>query len=318
MGKKQKALVCGSTGFIGRNMATALADCGQYDVYGTHFKRDAIDHPGVTSIHADLTRAKDVDKAVKGMDIIIQAAATTSGAGDIITRPYIHTTDNAVMNSLILRSAYDHSVSQFLFFSCTIMYASSTEPIKESDFSLSDPIPPHYFGAAWTKLYIEQMCEFYARLGKTRFTVMRHSNIYGPHDKYDLERSHVFGATMTKVTTNEDGILNVWGPGTEERDLLHVDDLVGFVKKAIHGQESELEIVNVGLGKAVSIKELVEKIIAHSGKEIVMKHDLSKPHIPTKICLDIDKAKQEYDWHPQISLDEGIKKTMQWYQENVL
>lgn len=316
--EKQRVLVCGSTGFIGRNIATALADCGEYEVYGTHFKRPAIDHPDVTAVYADLTQVEDVDKAVKGMDIVIQAAATTSGAGDIVNRPYVHTTDNAVMNSLILRSAYDNNISRLLFFSCTIMYTSSKYPIKESDFSLSDPIPPQYFGAAWTKLYIEQMCEFFSRLGRTKFTVMRHSNIYGPHDKYDLKRSHVFGATMTKVMTNEDGKLSVWGPGTEERDLLHVDDLVAFVKVAMERQEAEFDIVNVGLGKAVSIKDLVDKIIGHSGKAITIEHDLSKPHIPTKICLDISKAKSDYGWEPKISLDEGIKKTMQWYRDNIL
>lgn len=315
---KRKVLVCGSTGFIGRNIATALADSGEYDVYGTHCKRPAIDHPGVTSFEADLTRQDDVDRVVRGMDIIIQAAATTSGAGDIINRPYIHTADNAVMNSHILRSAFDHSVDHVLFFSCTIMYESSSEPIREEDFDIAKPLPPQYFGAGWTKLYIEKMCEFYSRLGRTKFTVMRHSNIYGPHDKYDLERSHVFGATMTKVLTNEDGRLVCWGPGTEERDLLHVDDLTGFVRAAMGKQESAFELVNVGLGKAVCIKDLVHKIIAYSGKEIAVEHDLSKPHIPTRICLDISRAKREYGWEPTIDLDEGIRRTIQWYRENLL
>jgi len=315
---RQKILVCGSTGFIGRNMADALADTGLYEVYGTHFKRPPLEHPGVTPVPADLTRPEDADRAVRGMDVIIQAAATTSGAGDIINRPYIHTADNAVMNSHILRAAYDHSVGHILFFSCTIMYASSSAPIREEDFDIAAPLPPQYFGAGWTKLYIEKMCEFYARLGRTRFTVMRHSNIYGPHDKYDLARSHVFGATMTKVLTNDDGRLVCWGPGTEERDLLHIDDLVAFVRAAMERQETPFELVNVGLGRAVSIKDLVHRIIAGSGKEIAVEHDLSKPHIPTKICLDISKARRDFGWEPTIPLDEGIRRTIAWYRENLL
>lgn len=318
MTNKRKVLVCGATGFIGRNLAEALADSGEYEVYGTHFKRPPIDHPGVQSVYADLTRQDDVDRVVKGMDIIVQAAATTSGAGDIINRPYIHTADNAVMNSHILRSAFDHSVGHVLFFSCTIMYESSSAPIREDDFDISAPLPPQYFGAGWTKLYIEKMCEFYSRLGRTRFTVMRHSNIYGPHDKYDLERSHVFGATMTKVLTNQDGKLVCWGPGTEERDLLHVDDLAAFVQAAMQKQESDYELVNVGLGESVSIKDLVHRIIDCSGKDISVEHDLSKPHIPTKICLDISNAKRDFGWEPKIGLDEGIRQTMQWYRENLL
>ena len=80
-----------------------------------------------------------------------------------------------------------------------------------------------------TKVYVEKMCEFFSRLGKTKHTVLRHSNMYGPHDKYDLEKSHVFGATVTKVMNSTDGKVNVWGTGEEKRDLLYVGDLVDFI-----------------------------------------------------------------------------------------
>ena len=74
------------------------------------------------------------------------------------------------------------------------------KPVKEDDFEY-DAIPPQYFGVAWMKLYVEKQCEFYSRLGRTKYTVVRHSNIYGPYDKYDLEKSHVFGATLTRKAT---------------------------------------------------------------------------------------------------------------------
>ena len=116
--------------------------------------------------------------------------------------------------------------------------------------------------------------------------------MYGPHDKYDLERSHVFGATITKVMTNTTGVLSVWGTGEGARDLLHVDDLVEFIDCAITKQESEYELFNVGLGSAVKIVDLIKKIISHSGKEL------------------------QIDWEPKISIDEGIIKTIEWYKEN--
>lgn len=315
---KKKVLVCGSTGFIGRNISETLAERDDFEVFGTYFQSSPLNHPKITPIHADLTNADQVEQIVKGKDIIIQAAATTSGSKDIVTKPYIHVTDNAVMNSLIFRAAFENQVSQVLFFSCTVMYQSSNTPLKEIDYNEHEEIHPNYFGVGWTKVYIEKMCEFYSRLGRTKYTVMRHSNIYGPYDKYDLEHSHVFGATMTKIMTNQDGKIVVWGPGTEERDLLYVGDLVDFVISAIDKQQTQYELINVGYGKAISIKDLVNKIIECSGKEITVDHDLSQPHIPTSLCLDISKAEKLFDWKPNTSLEKGIKNTIIWYKANLL
>ena len=103
------------------------------------------------------------------------------------------------------------------------------------------------------------MCDFFSRLGNTKYTAIRHSNIYGPYDKYDLERSHVFGATITKVMTAKKEVV-VWGKGTEERDLLHIDDLVNFVKLVIQKQKKKFQLFNCGVGYSISINNLVKKI----------------------------------------------------------
>lgn len=269
-------------------------------------------------IKSDLTKEKDVDKVVKDMDIIIQAAATTSGAKDIVTRPYIHVTDNAVMNSLLFRSTYNHNVSHVVFFSCTVMHQSSNVPLKETDFDANKEMHPNYFGIGWTKMYIEKMCEFYSRIGNTKYTAVRHSNIYGPYDKFDLEQSHVFGATITKVmNSKENGKIVVWGGGEEERDLLHIDDLIGFVDLIVKKQKNKFELYNVGCGEGISVKDLVKKIIKVSGKNINIDYDLSKPNIKTKLRLDITKAKETLGWSPKTSLDEGIQKTIEWYKANI-
>ncbi len=313
----KKILICGATGFIGRNVAEFLAGNNEFEVYGTYLKSEPLNNQKIKMIQADLTNKEDVDKMVKGMDIIIQVAATTSGAKDIVTKPYIHTTDNAIMNSLIFRSAYENKVSHVVFFSCTVMYQPSDTPVKETDFDANKEIFKSYFGVGWTKVYLEKMCEFYSRIGDTKYTVIRHSNIYGPYDKYDLEKSHVFGATTTKVMTNTDGKIIVWGSGEEERDLLYVSDLVGFVELAINKQENKFELFNVGYGSSIPVGELVKKIISHSGKDIKMEYDLTKPTIKTKLCLDTAKAKNSFDWSPKVSLDEGIEKTLTWYKENI-
>mgnify|MGYP001602264447 CR=1 FL=1 len=214
---RKKLLVSGATGFIGQNIAESLAKRDDCEVYGTYLNSKPIDDSRIKMIWADLTNKDDVNRVIQGMDIVIQAAAVTSGAKDIVTKPYIHVTDNAVMNSLIFRAAYEHKVSRVVFFSCTVMYQSSDTPLMETDFDANREIHSSYFGVGWTKVYLEKMCEFYSRIGNTKYTVIRHSNIYGPHDKFDLERSHVFGATMTKVmTAKSGGKIVVWGGGDED------------------------------------------------------------------------------------------------------
>ncbi|MHB1947012.1 MAG: NAD-dependent epimerase/dehydratase family protein [Gammaproteobacteria bacterium] len=313
---KKKVLICGATGFIGRNFTEQLSQRSDLEIHAVHFRRQPYACANVTWHHADLRQPDDVERVMRGMDVVIQAAATTSGSKDIVTRPYIHVTDNAVMNSYLFRSAFENQVKHVIFFSCTVMYPTCVNALKESDFDANQSLHPRYFGVGNTKIYLEKMCEFYAALANTKFTAIRHSNIYGPHDKYDLERSHVFGATVTKVMTASDKV-TVWGTGEEERDLLYVDDLVRFVELALEKQPEKYRLYNCGYGKAVAIKDLVNKIVAASGKKLVIEHDLSQPTIKTSLFLDCELAKQELGWEVQTDLETGIKNTLQWWNENI-
>jgi len=224
-------------------------------------------------------------------------------------------TDNAIMNSIIFRECFENRIKHVVFFSCTTMYPSQKRPVTENDFN--GDIVDKYFGVGWTKVYIEKLCEFYSKISDTKFTAIRHSNIYGPFDKYDLERSHVFGATITKVLTSKDDELEVWGDGREERDLLYVSDLIDFVELVIEKQVEPFELINVGYGNSITIHELVKKVIEKSGKDIKITFDGSKPTIDFSLTLNIDRAKRNYGWSPKVSLEEGISRTMLWYRENI-
>jgi len=310
---KKKIIILGATGFIGRNIVEYFAGKKQFEVFAVFNKKNKFLFNGIKWIKADLRNERNVKNLFKDIDIVIQAAATTSGAKDIKNKPYIHVTDNAVMNSLILRSVFASNVKHFIFFSCTVMYQSSIKPVKESEFNESKEIYYNYFGVGWTKVYIEKMCKFYSNISNTKFTVIRHSNIYGDHDKYDLEKSHVFGATITKVMTSKSKI-TIWGKGNEGRDLLHVSDLINFVHMVINRQKNNYEIFNVGLGKAIKIKKLVSLIIKISKKNLFIEHDLSKPSFKTSLSLNCNKAKKLIGWEPKILLNEGILKTLKWWK----
>jgi nucleoside-diphosphate-sugar epimerase len=311
----KKILICGATGFIGKNITLGLAGNKNYEIHAVRFKRPAYKTSKNVKWHkADLRNPNSVDKLIKGMDIVIQAAATTSGSKDIVSKPFIHVTDNAVINSFIFRSVYTHKIEHFIFPSCTVMYPSSKKATKENDFT--GRIIDKYKGAGETKVYLEKIAKFYSMLSKTKFTIIRHSNIYGPHDKYDLDKSHVFGATITKVMKAKDD-LEVWGDGSEIRDFLHAEDLVNFIKKVISKQKTQYEIYNCGSGKAITIKKLCNLIVKISKKPLKIKFNKNKPTIAFDMFLNCNKAKKELGWEPKIEIEYGIKKTISWWIKNI-
>lgn len=310
-------LLCGVGGFIGRNIFETLSKRDDLEVFGIYCKNK----PSLGSsnlIQADLRMDSQVRSVTREVDVLIHAAAVTAGSKAVSQRPHEFITDNVMMNTLLWQAAHENHIPQVIFMSCTVMYPNIDRPVKETDTVFEGELHPAYFGGAWVKIFAEKLAQFYAGQGRTRFTAIRHSNIYGPYDKYDLERAHVFGATMTKVLTSKNGKVVVQGEGNAERDLLHVSDLVRFVEMAMEKQKSPFEVFNVGLGEAISVKNLVKKIIAQSGKKLAIEYDKSKPTIDTKLVLDIRKAQEKIGWVPRVRLEEGIQKTIEWYKLNYL
>lgn len=317
----QRVLVCGATGFIGRNVIERLATRKDLRVSGTYYETAPTaalcNASHITMIQVDLTQQEQVNRVMHGQHIVIQAAAVTTGSKDTVARPYLHVTDNAVMNSLLLRACFEQHVRHLIFLSSATLYPyNQPRPVREDEcnYHLLDS----YFGIGWTKLYTEKMCEFYSRISPTKYAAIRPSNIYGPYDKYDLEHSHVLGATVTKVMSSTDGVITVWGDGSEARDLLYVSDLVDAVEAIMERQRDPFELINVGSGSSIPVKELVEKIIELSGKELTIEFDQGKPTIPFSVALNVEKACAKYSWRPKVSLEEGIRKTLAWYQEHLM
>lgn len=309
--------MCGAAGFIGRNLVERLAAQPTYHVVALQHTTPSFSRAGVEWRQADLRNPKETAAALHDVDIVIQAAASTSGSKDTVQAPHMHITDNAIMNSVLLRAAFESRVRHFVFFSCSIMYPNSERPLREADFDPRDPLLPQYYGGAWTKVYFEKMCEFYSQIGAARFTVIRHSNVYGPHDKFDLGRSHVLGATITKVLESPGPSIVVWGDGSESRDFLYVDDLLDFVQLSLERQQRSYELMNAGSGESVSVSQLVHRIMDAAGKSLDVRHDLTAPTIRTSVCLDCSRAKEVLGWTPSVALDEGIRRTLAWQREAI-
>ncbi len=196
------------------------------------------------------------------------------------------------------------------------MYKTSLEPVKEIDLDLNDEIYNNYFGGAWNKIYFEKMCEFYSRLGTTKYTALRHSNIYGPYDKYNLQSAHVFAATINKIINNKSKQLTIWGDGSEKRDFLHVSDMINAIYHVIKKQKMSYKLYNIGYGKAYSVNDLVKKMLKITGRDLNIIYDLDKPTNKISFCLNCNKAMNEIQWRPKISIEDGIKSTVEWFKIN--
>lgn len=314
-----RILITGCSGFIGRNLFQYFRKLPGLEVWGTFHTQFSQLQENV--LRVDLTEKGEAERAISRInpDVLIHAAAVSAGARYIKESPQALITDSMIMNTRILEAAYACGVRHVILLSCTVLYPMNfPRPVRESDFDYSS-IHSLYFGGAVVKVALEGLAKFYADLGGMNVTVVRHSNIYGPHDKFNSDKSHMFAAKISEVMRAENGSdIVIWGGGQERRDLLHVFDLVEFISLAVHRRTWRYEVFNVGLGKAYSVAEIVEKIVSLSGKDLHTAFDVSKPNLPVSLSLDISKARGLLGWQPKISLEEGINLTIDWYRVNII
>ena len=154
-------LVCGGTGFLGKNIIKYFSNKPNIRIRATYFRSEPDYTFDIEWVQADLRKLEKVRELLNDIDIVFQYAATTSGARDIINRPYMHVTDNVIMNSYLIRESYENNVKHFIFPSCTVMYKNSSTPLKESDLNENEDIYDCYYGSGNTKLYLEKMCKFF-------------------------------------------------------------------------------------------------------------------------------------------------------------
>ncbi len=312
---RQKILILGSTGFIGTNLFNLLSKSDNYDIYTTFHIRKTPFH-NVNHQYLDLFNLPTNTNIFDGFDTVIQCAAITGGIKDASLRSCAYLTRNAIINSLIFEQLFESNVKHFIFLSCSVMYHDSIFPLREIDFD-ADKIDSNYFGGAWNKIYFEKICEYFSRFNRIRFTVIRHSNCYGPWDNFDLSSGHAIAANVVKIAkAAKNEVITIWGQGEEKRDFLFVEDLCQFLKLVINNCPHKFEIYNIGSGQMISINETVKLIIQISGKKLETSHDLSQPSNPVSFCLDCTKAKNDFNWVPKTNILDGLKISYQWFVDH--
>lgn len=311
----KKMLILGAAGFIGNNLLDYFY--GKYDITTVeHNKQSYAKGRNYKRIIADLTDKTWVENIFswESYNVVLQFAATTSNAKDTVGNPSLHVTDNAIINSLVFRAACQSGVEHIFFPSCTTMYPSSKAAAKESDY-YREGIYKKYFGVASTKVYIEDMCKFWSQISPTKFSVLRHSNIYGPYDRFNLKTGHVFSATIRKVLDATDTV-DILGNGTEIRNLLHVHDLCTAIKLMLDGQNEPFKLYNLGGDDNLSILDITEMIIRASGKNLSINLQPDKQLTKFDMPVNSDAFRKEFAWIPSISIQEGIDKTLEWVKNN--
>jgi len=314
--RDKRVLVAGATGLIGSHLLVRLLAEGAR-VRATHWKRDlAVKHASLEAMRADLTRGEDCRRAVRDMEWVFLCAASTSGAHTIASTPMVHVTPNVLINSQMLEAAYESGVAKFMWLSSTVAYPPSDKPMREEQMFEGEPFEKYYF-AGWTKRFTEILCRMYGEKLARRMTtiVLRPTNVYGPNDDFEFATSHVLPALVRKVVERWDPI-EVWGDGSEVRDLIYVDDMVDAIILAA-GKLSAYTTLNIGLGKGYSVRELLQVILEEDGyRDANIKFDPSKPTMIPFRLVDTSKAAAAIGFRAKTSLREGVRRTLEWYRRS--
>lgn len=316
MFKGSKVLVTGAGGFLGTNMAKRLVEEGSC-VRGTlHTRGPQFEHQDLEYVKADLTDMEECRRVVEGMDYVFMCAANTSGAAVMATQPLAHVTPNVVMNAQMLEASYQAKVKKFLFVSSSAAYPPSGErSISEEEMFAGDPYEA-YFSVGWMKRYGEVLCRIYSEKIKDPMStvVVRPSNVYGPYDKFDFERSHVTAALTRKVIERHDP-LEVWGTGEDVRDLIYVDDFIDAVMLAMN-RIDRFDPVNIGYGKGCRVREVLNTLLEVDGfREARVIVNPAKPSMIPIRLINVTKARIQLGFSAKTNLQEGMKKTLHWYRK---
>lgn len=310
----KKILVAGGSGLIGSHTIQELLDRGAQVRATIHSKEPTIKDDRVEYIQCDLTQRADCGKVVQDVDYVILCAANTSGAAVMAQNPIAHITANLLINSQILEAACLAGVSRLLFVSSTTVYPAVTYPVKEEEGFTGEP-HPSYFAVGWMKRYIEKLAEFYYQRYGMKIALIRPTNVYGPYDKFDFETSHVLPALMRRAVEKQNPF-EVWGDGSAIRDFIYVSDLVEALLLTLENY-AECQPLNIGSGQPVTIKESVELILKVTDNPATTIYDASKPTtIPFRV-VDLSKAETVLGFKSKVSLEEGLKKTIEWYRSTL-
>jgi len=306
MQKNERIFVAGHKGLVGSAIVRKLQAEGYPNLILRSHKE--LDLMRQAEVEAFFRREKP--------EYVFLVAAKVGGILANNTYPATFIYENLLIESNVIHSAYAAGTKKLLFLGSSCIYPRDcAQPMKE-EYLLSGKLEPTNEPYAIAKIAGIRMCQSYNRQYGTKFVSVMPTNVYGPGDNFDLETSHALPALIRKfhdAKMEGNNVVTVWGSGTPRREFLHVDDLADaclFIMK--HYDENEM--INIGVGKDITISELselIKQIVEFNGE---IRYDNSKPDGTPRKLLDVSRL-DALGWQPKIPLREGIEMTYRWYVE---
>ena len=250
-------------------------------------------------------------------DVVIDAAAKVGGIGANNAFPVEFLSNNIQIQTNLMDASHSVGVDRFIFLGSNCIYPKNCpQPIKE-EYILTGLLEPTNSAYAIAKLAGIELIKSYRKEYGHRWISVMPVNLYGPNDNFDLESSHVFPALIRKfldAVRNKDEVVTIWGTGNPLREFLHADDLAKAIVVCLAKYDADQQI-NIGTGIDITIRDLAHKIAKITGFQGELSWDLSREDGTPQKILDIQKI-TNLGWKPSISLDQGIKLTVEWYLAN--
>ena len=307
--KNKRILVTGAHGFL-----------------GTHLLRNLVEKRGVPKENISAPRSSECDLRVwencvritKQQDIVIHLAALAGGIGLNLARPGELFYDNIAMGTQLMEAARQAGVEKFVGIATICAYPKFTPvPFKEENLWIGYPEETNAAYGLAKKMLLVQAQAYRTQYSFNAITLFP-INMYGPHDNFDLETSHVIPALIRKVATAKEKnapLVEVWGSGKPTREFLFVEDSAEGILLATE-RYSKSDPVNLGVGSEISIRDLVTLIANLMEYHGEIHWDTAKPDGQPRRSLDVTRAEREFGFRAQTPLASGLMRTMDWYLEN--
>ena len=308
MDSNSRIFVAGHRGLVGSAICRNLKENGYDNISSS------------PSDHWDLRIRHDVDTffRIHNPEYVFLAAAKVGGIGGNSTYPADFIYDNLMIQTNVIDAAYRNKVKKLLFLGSSCIYPKFPKiPITEDQF-MTGQLEGSNDAYAIAKIAGIKMCQAYRKqYGFNAISVMP-TNLYGPNDNFDHNNGHVLPSLLSKfhgsLEKSKHWVVKLWGDGSAKREFLHVDDLAEALFVCMEKYNSE-EIINIGTGEDVTIKELAEMIVEVTGYKNDYEWDTSKPNGTPRKVLNVDKMKS-LGWEPKIGLREGLESTYEWMKNN--
>ena len=305
--KNSTIYIAGHKGMVGSAIWRTLTAKGYTNLIGASSKE--VDLREQTAVRHYIRKIKP--------DVIIDAAAKVGGILANNNFPYEFLMENLQIQNNLIDAAHRLGVAKFIFLGSSCIYPKlAPQPLKE-EYLLTGSLEPTNEWYALAKITGVKACEALRKEFDKDFVSLMPTNLYGTHDNFDLNSSHVLPAMIRKfheAKQNNHAVVVLWGSGTPMREFLFVDDMAAAVVFVLENKMSD-SLYNVGTGEDCTIKELaltIQKIVGHEGAIL---WDDTKPDGTQRKLMDVSKM-HALGWKHQVNLEAGIQKTYDWFLAN--